>query len=149
MEARFALLGALAAFWVAQLLLTWSRLPGLVGAEQRSTHTRLLALPVIGFLALFPLEPMANALCRHHEHQADQYATDLTGAPRSLASALVQLGTENLANLHLHPLYVWSHFSHPPLAQRVTALARPAAVPTPCHPEVQGHTRIPPSARAR
>ncbi|MDF1552515.1 MAG: M48 family metallopeptidase [Deferrisomatales bacterium] len=137
----FALLGALAAFWVAHLLLTWSGLPGLVGAEQLSTHARLLVLSVIGSLARFPLTPLSSGLSRRHERQADRYATDLTGAPRSLASALVKLGTENLANLHPHPLYAWFYFSHPPLSGRVAALEGPAAVPDPCPPESRGHNR--------
>ena len=128
------LLGSLAAFWVAHLLLPWSGLPGLIGADQLSAPARLLLLSVVGSLVLFPLTPLSSLLSRRHEHQADRYATNLTLAPRDLASALVKLGTENLANLHPHPLYAWFYFSHPPLPERVQALTGP------CIPPLDDHT---------
>lgn len=114
--------GGLAAFWAAHLLLPWSGLPDLIGADQLSAPARLLVLSVVASLAVFPLTPLSSLLSRRHEHRADRYATDLTGAPRELASALVKLGTENLSNLHPHPLYAWFYFSHPPLVERVAAL---------------------------
>ena len=68
-------------------------LPGLVGAVDLSAPARLLLLSVLGSLALFPLTPLSSLLSRRHEHQADRYATDLTGTPGELASAF-QSSTE-------------------------------------------------------
>jgi len=46
----------------------------------------------------------------------------LSGDPEALATALVKLSRENLANLHPHPWYAWFHFSHPPVVERVARL---------------------------
>jgi STE24 endopeptidase len=39
-----------------------------------------------------------------------------------MASALVKLSRENLANLHPHPYYAKFHYSHPPMVERVRRL---------------------------
>jgi STE24 endopeptidase len=39
-----------------------------------------------------------------------------------MASALVKLSRENLANLHPHPLYAKFHYSHPPVVERIREL---------------------------
>ena len=47
---------------------------------------------------------------------------ELTGNAGRLASALIKLGADNLANLHPHPLYAAVYYSHPPLVARVQGL---------------------------
>ena len=42
-------------------------------------------------------------LSRRHEREADRFASDLTGTPEAMSSALVKLSRENLSNLHPHP----------------------------------------------
>ena len=39
-----------------------------------------------------------------------------------MISALKRLSADNLSNLNPHPLYVWFHYSHPPVVERVAAL---------------------------
>lgn len=112
----------LAALWLAHRLIGWDGLPSLVGAGEASFAARATILIFLGGLATFPLTPMGSALSRRHEWQADRFAVDLTGRPGDLASALVKLARENLANLHPHPLYAWFHYSHPPMAERVMRL---------------------------
>lgn len=112
----------LGALFAAHRLAGWAGLPGMLGMTEASLPARLLILGFVGSLAAFPLTPLGSWLSRRREWQADRYACALTGAPLDLASALVRLSRENLANLHPHPLYAWFHYSHPPLAQRVAAL---------------------------
>jgi STE24 endopeptidase len=112
----------LAGFWCAGQLLMWEGLPSLVGLGQGSIPCRAVVLGLLASLAAFPLTPAANALSRRHEGEADRYACTLTGDSRHLASALVTLARENLANLNPHPLYAWFYASHPPIAGRVAAL---------------------------
>ena len=50
------------------------------------------------------------------------------GQPQDLADALAKLGTENLSNLHPHPLYAAFYYSHPPLTERISALRALAPV---------------------
>jgi STE24 endopeptidase len=111
----------LAAFVVSRLVPSAS-LPELVGLGAASFAARVLIVAVGASLLLFPLTPLFSAWSRHDEREADQFAVELHGAPQDLAGALAKLGTENLANLHPHPLYAAFYYSHPPLAERIGAL---------------------------
>lgn len=113
---------SLAAFFLAWWLLGWGGLPQLLGLEQASFFAQVVILGFLGSLVSFPLTPLGSWLSRRHERQADRFAVELTGEPVALASALVKLGKENLANLHPHPLYAWFHYSHPPVVERVRVL---------------------------
>ncbi len=117
----------LAAAWLAFRLIGWGGLPQLIGLPAASFPAQVIILSFLGGLAAFPLTPLGSALSRRHEWQADRFARRLTGRPQDLASALVKLGRENLANLHPHPLYAWFHYSHPPLVERVEKLRAAAA----------------------
>jgi len=118
----FALFSCLLAYG----LLAWGGLPQLLGLEQASFCAQLVILGFAASLVAFPLTPLLSWFSRRQEWQADRYAAELTGEPRALASALVKLARENLANLHPHPLYAWFHYSHPPVVERVRTLRRPA-----------------------
>ncbi len=111
-----------AGIFLSSLLVPNASLPALVGLASASFSARILILAVGGSLLLFPLAPVFAAWSRHDEREADAFAVDLHGKPLDLAAALAKLGTENLANLHPHPLYAAFYYSHPPLAERIGAL---------------------------
>ena len=73
---------------------------------------------VFGIIA-FPLEPLVNFFIRRHEREADRASYDLAGDGASMVNALIKLSKENLANLYPHPLYVFLHYSHPPILERI------------------------------
>jgi STE24 endopeptidase len=106
-------------------LLTW------VGLSSASFAARSLLVLFAASVLLFPLTPLFAAWSRHDEREADSFAVGLHGEPRDLADALTKLGTENLSNLHPHPLYAAFYYSHPPLAERIGALRRLSAIPSP------------------
>jgi len=87
-----------------------------------SLPARLILAGFLISLFRLPFSPLASWYSRKHEKEADSFAVDLLGDSSPLASALVKLGSENLSNLHPHPLYAAMHYSHPPLPQRVQAL---------------------------
>jgi STE24 endopeptidase len=116
------LLGA----YIAFVLLPTSLLPRLVGLESASFAARLVILMVVASAVLFPLTPVFAAWSRRDERQADAFAVELHGQARDLADALAKLGTENLSNLHPHPLYAAFYYSHPPLAERIGGLRNQA-----------------------
>nr|WP_319395401.1 M48 family metallopeptidase [uncultured Desulfobacter sp.] len=59
---------------------------------------------------------------RKDEYEADRFAALTTKKPTALITALKKLSADNLSNLTPHPFYVFLHYSHPPLAQRVEAM---------------------------
>ena len=59
---------------------------------------------------------------RKDEYEADRFAALTTQKPMALITALKKLSADNLSNLTPHPFYVFLHYSHPPLAQRVEAM---------------------------
>ena len=113
---------ALVVCFLAHLLISRDVLPGLFGLSQASFGAQLLLLGFLGSLAGFPLTPLGSWISRRHEWQADRYGSELSGMPEELASALVKLSKENLANLHPHPLYAKFYYSHPPVVERVRRL---------------------------
>jgi len=111
------------AFWLAPS----AALPALLGLSAASFPARVLILALAASLISFPLTPLFAAWSRHDEREADSFAVELHGAPHDLADALAKLGTENLSNLHPHPLYAAFYYSHPPLAERIGGLRALAA----------------------
>jgi len=70
----------------------------------------------------FFLSPIASAVIRRYEREADRMAFELTGTTKPMIDALKRLAKDNLANLHPHPLYAWFYYSHPPILERVEYL---------------------------
>lgn len=101
-------------------------LPALVGLSVASFPARVVILMMTASVLMFPLTPLFAAWSRHDERQADRFAVELHGQPRDLADALAKLGTENLSNLHPHPLFAAFYYSHPPLVERIGQLSQPA-----------------------
>ncbi|MES1189363.1 MAG: M48 family metallopeptidase [Myxococcales bacterium] len=110
--------GAYLAFWLAPSAV----LPSLVGLAAASFPARVVILMLAASVVTFPLTPLFAAWSRHDEREADRFAVDLHGHAHDLADALAKLGTENLSNLHPHPLYAAFYYSHPPLVERIGTL---------------------------
>ncbi len=113
---------AFCGFFLGFHLLSWEGLPGLMKLPAASFFARALILGFIGSLVMFPFTPLFSYLSRRNEREADRFASDLTGQPDALASALVKLSRENLSNLHPHPLYAKFYYSHPPIVERIRSL---------------------------
>ena len=110
-------------FWLLSLVLQAPQLALALGVGAPSLQAAL----VVFALLLGPLELVLSVLLhawsRHNERQADRFAIETTGAGDALARGLRRLSVDGLSNLTPHPLYVLLHYSHPPLAQRLQALA--------------------------
>jgi len=115
---------SLAGFYAAHRVMAGHGAATLFDLDRATPQAELLLLAFLGGLLLFPLRPLASALSRYHERQADRFALALTGDGRPLAAALIKLGKDNLANLHPHPWYAAFYYSHPPLVQRVESLLK-------------------------
>ncbi len=113
---------ALAIFWLVHRLIEWGGLPALFGLPEGSFVAQMVMVSFLFSIASFPLTPIGSWLSRRNEWEADRFASRLSGTPHALASALVKLSRENLANLHPHPWYAAFYYSHPPVVERVARL---------------------------
>ncbi|BDW93242.1 peptidase M48 [Flagellimonas marinaquae] len=92
-----------------------------IGVSTPSFHAAL-----VGFALLYsPISEITglimNYLSRRFEFQADNFAKR-TFAASPLISSLKKLSKKSLSNLTPHPAYVFVHYSHPPLIERIRNL---------------------------
>ena len=103
-------------------LLRYPELSEALGAEQSSFHlaafTFFLLYTPIGMLQGL----LDNSLSRRNEFDADAFAKE-TDSATALASGLRKISTDALSNLNPHPLFVRFNYTHPPLKERLRALA--------------------------
>ena len=92
-----------------------------LGAKQGSFHMGILAFGLLYSPLSLILGIIMNIISRKNEYQADRYAGENYNA-KALQIALKKLSVNNLSNLKPHPAYVFFHYSHPPLLQRLNAL---------------------------
>ena len=92
-----------------------------LGAEQSSFHLGLLAFSLIFSPISFLIGILMNMYSRKNEFEADAYARETYNGEK-LKEALKKLSVDNLSNLRPHPTYVFFHYSHPPLLERLKAL---------------------------
>ncbi len=99
-----------------------SSLPALaLGASIPSFHISVIAFGILYSPVSMVLGIMFNSVSRTHEYEADWFAVSLS-KPGALQKALKQLSVKNLSNLTPHPWYVFIHYSHPALLQRLAAI---------------------------
>lgn len=89
-----------------------------IGVSRPSFHAALVGFGML-YSPFSELMGLAlNYLSRKFEYQADAYARKTFGeAP--LITSLKKLSKNNLSNLTPHPAYVFVHYSHPPLKDRI------------------------------
>lgn len=80
----------------------------------------MLFMPLLGFIAM----PIMGVVSRANEYAADRTGSELGGAAGSieLANALKKLVEENKSFPLSHPLYIFFHYTHPPVLERLKAL---------------------------
>jgi len=80
----------------------------------------LLCMPVLGFIMM----PIMGIVSRHNEYEADKMGSELGGASGGveLANALKKLVSENKSFPLSHPLYIFFHYTHPPVLERLKEL---------------------------
>ena len=107
--------------FVLSLLVFNSKLSIALGGTTQAIHLNLVAFgilfsPISGITGL-----LMNLYSRKNEFEADAYAKE-TFDGAAMVSALKKLSVDSLSNLYPHPAYVFFHYSHPPLLERLQAL---------------------------
>ena len=108
-------------FYVLSLFVFSENLSLALGGSETAIHLNFIAFgllftPISRLTGLF-----MNALSRKNEFEADAYAVN-TYSAKPLMEALKKLSVSSLSNLTPHPAYVFAHYSHPPLLQRLNAM---------------------------
>jgi STE24 endopeptidase len=111
------------ALFVLSLFIKTPVLSLALGVSLPSFHIGLIAFgilysPVSQILGIF-----MNYMSRKFEYQADNYAKN-TFSASPLISSLKKLSKNSLSNLTPHYLYVFFHFSHPTLLNRIKNLKK-------------------------
>jgi len=80
----------------------------------------MLFMPVLGFFIM----PIMGIVSRHNEYEADRMGSELGGPAGAieLANALQKLVNENKSFPLSHPLYIFFHYTHPPVIERLKEL---------------------------
>jgi STE24 endopeptidase len=97
------------------------QLSAALGSDTASFHMGLVAFGILYSPISMIIGLFMNHFSRKHEYAADGYAKEKYSG-ESLIMALKKLTSKNLSNLTPHPLYVFFHYSHPTLLQRIRAL---------------------------
>ena len=92
-----------------------------IGVTNSSFHAALIGFGILYSPISEITDLVMNVLSRKFEYQADDYAKD-TFAALPLITSLKKLSKNSLSNLTPHPAYVFMHYSHPPLIQRIKNL---------------------------
>jgi STE24 endopeptidase len=94
-----------------------------LGSYEGSFHMGIIAFGLLYSPLSLILGILGNIISRRYEFQADHYAAVNYNA-KALQDALKKLSVNNLSNLKPHPVYVFFHYSHPPLLKRLQALEK-------------------------
>ena len=109
--------------YALQICLNEPNLSLALGGLESSFHLSLIAFSFLFSPLSIIIGIGMNIFSRKNEYEADKYAKE-TYNGESLKNALKKLSSDSLTNLYPHPLYVFVHYSHPPLLKRLEALDR-------------------------
>ncbi len=91
-----------------------------LGLENKPYAIILVFMMFSPILSFF-LMPLISAMSRHNEYAADEFGSDLS-SKEDLVNALLKLANENKSFPLSHPIYIFFHYSHPPLVERLKEL---------------------------
>ncbi|WP_304143970.1 M48 family metallopeptidase [Mesoflavibacter zeaxanthinifaciens] len=107
--------------FILSLLIDNPMLSEALGVKETSFHIGLIAFGIL----YSPLSEITglimNWFSRKFEYQADNYAKN-TYKANPLITSLKKLSKNSLSNLTPHPAYVFMHYSHPTLLERIKNL---------------------------
>ena len=109
--------------YILSLFINNPLLSNAIGVETPSFHVGLIAFGLLYSPISEITGLIMNYFSRVFEYQADNYAKN-TYKAEPLITALKKLSKNSLSNLTPHPAYVYMHYSHPTLLQRIVNLRK-------------------------
>ncbi len=92
-----------------------------LGSQNTSFHLGLIVFGILYSPLSLIIGLLTNYISRKNEFAADKFVRD-NFRPEVLGEALKKLSVKNLSNMIPHPAYVFFHYSHPTLLQRLEKL---------------------------
>ena len=109
--------------WILSLFVSNPIFSQALSVEETSFHIGLIVFGILYTPISEITGLLMNLLSRKFEYQADDFAKE-TYAAAPLISSLKKLSSNSLSNLTPHPSYVFFHYSHPSLGQRIFNLKK-------------------------
>ncbi|MBU2950116.1 M48 family metallopeptidase [Tamlana agarivorans] len=109
--------------YILSLFISNPLLSSALGVEIPSFHMGLIAFGLLYSPISEVTGLIMNLFSRKFEYQADDYAKT-TYKAEPLITSLKKLSKNSLSNLTPHPAYVFMHYSHPTLLQRIMNLKK-------------------------
>jgi STE24 endopeptidase len=110
-------IGALVGFFLLARILKWAEKPW--GLQGPSDPAGLPIVLLAAYLGSWLATPLANAVSRHFERQADMMALELGRQPDVFIAAERKLAIDNISNVAPAPWNVWLFNTHPPALERI------------------------------
>jgi STE24 endopeptidase len=107
--------------YILSLFINYPDLTQALGVHKKAVHISLIVFGILFSPISLLTGLLGNIISRKHEYQADRFVSRF-GLEDHLISALKKLSRNNLSNINPHPAYVFFHYSHPTLLQRIRAL---------------------------
>ena len=107
--------------YLFEMCISFDVIANSLGSSSMNFHIGIIAFSFLYSPIGLIIGILMNILSRKNEFEADEYAK-LTYDGNALSLALKKLSVDSLSNLYPHPLYVFVHYSHPPLIKRLNAL---------------------------
>ncbi|PKQ46031.1 M48 family metallopeptidase [Confluentibacter flavum] len=109
--------------YILSLFISNPLLSNALGVEIPSFHIGLIAFGLLYAPISEITSLIMNLFSRKFEYQADDYAKN-TYKAEPLITSLKKLSKNSLSNLTPHPAYVFMHYSHPTLLERIVNLRK-------------------------
>lgn len=115
-------LSSIVLFYLASVMITWETMYRAFGFVAMPVYAGLFLVAVLWEPVGFFLSPIAMAISRRFEREADRHSFNAMEVAEPLILALKKMARDNLSNLRPHPVYVWFNYSHPPLLERIKTI---------------------------
>lgn len=118
----YSLISTAAMLYIFSLVSGYPAFAVVLGSDVPSFQLAIISFGILYSPLSIVIGLGMNYSSRMHEYQADRFAAEKYKG-EYLASALKKLSINNLSNLTPHPAYVFFHYSHPTLLQRLKKLS--------------------------
>ena len=109
-------------FYLLSIFISHSGLAEAFYMEVASVYAGLIFFSMLYSPIEMILSIFMQIFSRKNEYEADNFAATTIEDKNEMINALKKLSSDNLSNLTPHPFYVFLHYSHPPVLERIRVI---------------------------